>query len=108
MKPRLNIYIDYELHKKLEQAAPQLGGSKSGVVEAALISFFSLDGGDRREAAIVRRLDRLSRQFDRLARNWKSPGKPSPLTTRLELVKRPQQKILSSAALYPPALRTGA
>jgi len=69
MKPRLNIYIDYELHKKLEQAAPQLGGSKSGVVEAALISFFSPDGGDRREAAIVRRLDRLSRQFDRLYRN---------------------------------------
>ena len=68
MKPRLNIYIEHELHRKLEQAASQLGGSKSGVVEAALISFFSPDGGDRREAAIVRRLDRLTRRLHLHAR----------------------------------------
>lgn len=72
MKPRLNIYIDYPLVKQLEQAAARGGSSKSGLVEAALVSFFSPDGGDRREAALARRLDRLTRQFGTLERNQKA------------------------------------
>jgi len=38
-------------------------------VEAAVASFLSPDGADRREAAFARRLDRLSRQVQRLERN---------------------------------------
>jgi len=43
--------------------------SKSAVIAAALASFLSPDGEDQREAAIAKRLDRLSRQFDRLERD---------------------------------------
>ena len=45
------------------------GVSKSAIVAAALSSFLSPDGGDQREAAMAKRLDRLSRQFDRLERD---------------------------------------
>jgi hypothetical protein len=38
-------------------------------VEAAITSFLSPDGDDRREAAFTRRLDRLTRQVQRLERN---------------------------------------
>ena len=43
--------------------------SKSQVVEAALAAFLSPDGADQREAAIVRRLDRLTRAVERLERD---------------------------------------
>lgn len=45
------------------------GLSKSAIVGIALTSFLSPDGGDAREAAIARRLDELTRQFDRLERD---------------------------------------
>lgn len=45
------------------------GLSKSSIVAAALASFLSPDSGDRREAAIARRLDQLTRQFDKLERD---------------------------------------
>ena len=38
-------------------------------MEAAVVSFLSPDGADRREAAFTRRLDRLSRQMQRLERD---------------------------------------
>ncbi len=48
---------DYAGRKRVSQAA---------VVEAALASFLSPDGSERLEAAFSRRLDRISRQLDRL------------------------------------------
>jgi hypothetical protein len=38
-------------------------------VEAAVASFLSPDGADKREAAFARRLDRLSRQVQRMERD---------------------------------------
>lgn len=49
---------DYAARKRVSQAL---------VVETALASFLSPDGSERLEAAIGRRLDRLSRQADKLA-----------------------------------------
>ncbi len=43
--------------------------SRSSIVEAAVTSFLSPDGADRMEAAVTRRLDRLSRQVERLERD---------------------------------------
>ncbi len=43
--------------------------SKSQIVEAALASYLSPDGDDQREAAIARRLDRLTRAIERLERD---------------------------------------
>lgn len=48
---------DYAARKRVSQAA---------IVEAALASFLSPDGSDRMEAAFSRRLDRISRQLDKL------------------------------------------
>ena len=45
------------------------GLSKSAIVAAALASFLSPEGADRREAAIARRLDKLTNQFERLSRD---------------------------------------
>ncbi|MDQ0589987.1 CopG family transcriptional regulator [Variovorax paradoxus] len=68
-RTRLNIFVEPEHAKRLNQLAVHKGVSKSAVVAAALASFLSPDGGDQREAAIAKRLDRLSRQFDRLERD---------------------------------------
>ena len=68
-RTRLSVYLEPEAEKRLAEVAALKGLSKSSIVAAALWSFLSPDGGDRREAAIAKRLDRLTRQFDRLERD---------------------------------------
>jgi len=68
-RARLNIFIEPEHARRLEDVAVHRGVSKSSVIAAALASFLSPDAMDQREAATARRLDRLSRQFDRLERD---------------------------------------
>src|SRR3546814_1358369 len=66
---RLNLFIQHEHAKRLEELAAKKGVSKSSIVAAALASWLSPDAGDQREAAIAKRLDRLSRQAERLERD---------------------------------------
>lgn len=68
-RTRLNIFIEPDHAKRLDQLAAHKGVSKSAVIAAALASFLSPDAADQREAALSKRLDRLSRQFDRLERD---------------------------------------
>ena len=68
-KERLNVYFDPALSGELESLAARRKVSKSQIVEAALASFLSPDGADQHEAAIVRRLDRLTRAIERLERD---------------------------------------
>lgn len=68
-KARLNVYFDAALSAELEALAARRKLSKSQIVEAALAAFLSPDGADQREAAIVRRLDRLTRAVERLERD---------------------------------------
>lgn len=68
-KERLNVYFDPSLSVELDALAARRKVSKSQIVEAALASFLSPDGADQREAAIVRRLDRLTRAIERLERD---------------------------------------
>ena len=68
-RARLNVFLEYEHAKRLDELATMKGLSKSSIIAAALASFLSPDGGDRREAAIARRLDQLTRQFDKLERD---------------------------------------
>lgn len=68
-KERLNIYFDPALGSELDALAARRKVSKSQIVEAALAAFLSPDGADQREAAIVRRLDRLTRAVERLERD---------------------------------------
>jgi len=68
-RARLNIFIEPDHAKRLDELAAMKGLSKSSIIAAALASFLSPDGGDQREAALAKRLDRLSRQFDKLERD---------------------------------------
>jgi predicted transcriptional regulator len=68
-KSRLNVYFDAVLAAELEALAARRKLSKSQIVEAALAAFLSPDAADQREAAIVRRLDRLTRAVERLERD---------------------------------------
>jgi hypothetical protein len=68
-KARLNVFIEPDHARRLRRLAAMKGETQSAIVAAALSSFLSPDGADRREAAIIARLDRLSNQFDRLERD---------------------------------------
>ncbi len=68
-KTRLNVYFDPALSTDLDALAARRKVSKSQMVEAALAGFLSPDGADQREAAITRRLDRLTRAVERLERD---------------------------------------
>jgi hypothetical protein len=68
-RSRLNLFIEPEHARRLTQVAAMKGVSKSSIIAAALASWLSPDSGDQREAAIAKRLDRLSRQFERLERD---------------------------------------
>lgn len=69
MRDRMNVYFPPELLKQISELADRKRLSRSAIVEAAVVSFLSPDGADRREAAFTRRLDRLSRQMQRLERD---------------------------------------
>ncbi|WP_296560721.1 CopG family transcriptional regulator [Pigmentiphaga sp.] len=68
-RARLNLFIEPDHAKRLDALAATKGVSKSAVVAAALGSYLSPDAMDQREAAMAKRLDRLSRQFERLERD---------------------------------------
>src|ERR1700753_832844 len=69
MRDRMNVYFPPGLLRQLSDLADRKKLSRSAIVEAAVASFLSPDGADRREAAFARRLDRLSRQMQRLGRD---------------------------------------
>lgn len=69
MRDRLNVSLPVEMIGRIGELADRKRLSRSAIVEAAVASFLSPDGGDRMEAAFTRRLDRLTRQIQRLERN---------------------------------------
>lgn len=54
------------LSRQLADYAGRKRVSQASIVEAAVASFLSPDGSERLEAAFARRLDRISRQLDKL------------------------------------------
>ena len=68
-KTRLNVYIQRDHGKRLDELATMKNLSRSSVVAAALAAFLSPEGGERREVATAKRLDKLTRQFERLERD---------------------------------------
>ncbi len=55
-----------QLSRQLADYAGRKRVSQASIVEAAVASFLSPDGSERLEAAFARRLDRISRQLDKL------------------------------------------
>ena len=71
---------DYAARKNVPQAL---------VVEAALASHLSPDGADRLEAALARRLDRMTRQIERLERHVTISNEALAVFVRFWLVSTP-------------------
>jgi predicted transcriptional regulator len=68
-KFRLSVYLDPDVMHSLSDYAERRAQSRSLIAEAAIASFLSPDSEDRREAAIVKRLDRIDRRIQRLERD---------------------------------------
>lgn len=71
---------DYAHRKRVPQAL---------VVEAALASHLSPDGSDRLEAALARRLDRMTREIERLERHVTISNEALALFIRFWLTSTP-------------------
>jgi hypothetical protein len=84
---------DYAARKRVPQAL---------IVEAALASHLSPDGADRLEAALARRLDRISRQLDRLERHVEISNEAVAVFVRFWLTSTPA---LPDAALAAAQLK---
>lgn len=69
MRDRLNLSLPAELIGRINELAERKRLSRSAIVEAAVASFLSPDNADLREAAFTRRLDRLTRQMQRIERD---------------------------------------
>jgi hypothetical protein len=69
MRQKLTVYLPPALLQQIADLAGRKRLSQSAIVETAVMSFLSPDGAERTEAAFARRLDRLTRQLQRLERN---------------------------------------
>ena len=68
-KSPVSVYLDPEIMTMLAEFAARRGQSRSMIAEAAIASFLSPDADERREAAVVKRLDLLDRRMTRLERD---------------------------------------
>jgi len=69
MKIQAKVFLPGEVARSLDEAARRMRRSKSEIMVAALASYLSPDGAEATEAAVTRRLDRMSRQIERLERD---------------------------------------
>lgn len=98
MRTRMNVYFPPELLRQLIDLADRKKLSRSSIVEAAVTSFLSPDGTDRTEAAFTRRLDRLSRQTQRIERDLSVATETLALFVRFWLTVTPQLPTDAQAA----------
>jgi hypothetical protein len=69
MKPKLSAYVSDSVAQRLELAAKRPGANKSAIVDAALDRFLNPERDTSGDAALIRRLDRMSRQLERADRD---------------------------------------
>ena len=98
MKARMNVYFEPGLLQKVEDLAARKNLTKSLIIEAAVASFLSPDADDRREAAFTRRLDRLTRQVERLERDLTISAEALALFVRFWLTVTPPMPESAQAA----------
>ena len=89
MRDRLNLSLPVEMIGRINDIASRKRVTRSAVVEAAVESFLSPDHADMQEAALTRRLDRLSRQVARLERDQRITTETLALFVRFWLTVTP-------------------
>ena len=98
MKRRISVHFESSLLDQLEKVATRQKLTKSVVIESAVASFLSPDSADRLEAAFARRLDRLSRQSERLEHNLAIAAETLVLFVRFWLTTTPPSPSGADAA----------
>ena len=68
-KPRLTAYLSRSVADRLELACKRPGANKSALVEKALDRLLNPERDQQGEAALIRRLDRMSKQLGEINRN---------------------------------------
>ena len=89
MRIKHTFRLPPELGSKLADYAARKGVPQALVVETALASYLSPDGADRLEAALARRLDRMTRQLERLERHGRISSEALALFVRFWLTSTP-------------------
>ena len=89
MRDRLNLSLPTELIGRINDIADRKRVTRSAIVEAAVESFLSPDHADMQEAALTRRLDRLSRQVARIERDQRITTETLALFVRFWLTITP-------------------
>lgn len=86
---KMTFRIDAHLARLLVERARSRRVSQTEVVEAALASLLSPDGEEKAEAILVKRLDRLTRDLDRLAWHVDLSNEAFALFVRFWLTSNP-------------------
>jgi hypothetical protein len=68
-RARLNIFLELDHARQIEELATLKGISKSGIIAAAVTAYLSPDGPHQRGTNLGRRVDALARQIDQLQRD---------------------------------------
>src|SRR5438445_12245809 len=89
MRTNNTVRLPPDLAGKLADYASRKRVPQALVVEAALASYLSPDGADRLEAALARRLDRMTRQIERLERHVTISNEALALFVRFWLTATP-------------------
>ena len=89
MRTKHTFRLPPELAGRLAEFAKRKRVPQALVIETALDSYLSPDGSERLEAALGRRLDRLSRQVERVERNLTISHEALALFVRFWLTATP-------------------
>lgn len=89
MRTKHTFRLPPDLAGKLADYADRKRVAQALVVETALLSFLSPDNSERLEAALGRRLDRLTRQVERLERHISISNEALALFVRFWLTATP-------------------
>lgn len=89
MRTKHTFRLPLDLAGKLADYAARKRVPQALVVETALASHLSPDGADRLEAALARRLDRMTRQMERLERHAAISNEAIALFVRFWLTSTP-------------------
>lgn len=87
-----------DISRQLAEFAFRKRATQASIVEAAIASFLSPDGSERLEAAVTRRLDRLTKQNERLEFQGEVTNEALALFVRFWLTANPPMPDTAMAA----------
>lgn len=89
VKVQTKVFLARDLSLALDAAARRMKRSKSEIAQAAIAPYLSPDADEAAEAALVRRLDRISRTLERLERDVTISNEATALFVKAWLMATP-------------------